>query len=162
MNLFTPERVRASFTNVSMRERAAITLPDLDSFDPERAEFLGWRDRKYPNLGYVVVDLDGDLVGVALRQSDASPRSRPQCAWCADVTLPNDVVFFSARRSGRAGRNGDSIGTLVCAQFECPVNVRRRPPSAYLGFDVDAARERRIAALGDNVRGFVREVLDRD
>jgi hypothetical protein len=156
----TEGALRASFVNTSVRERAALTIPDLDGVDWSERELLGWRDQKIPGLGYVVVELDDRPVGVMLRQSDASPRTRPQCSWCNDVTLPNDVVFFAARRAGKAGRNGGTVGILACARFECPANARRRPPVAYLGFDVDAARQRRIDALGENVRGFVRSVLE--
>ena len=81
-------------------------------------------------------------------------------SWCEDVTLPNDVVSFNARRAGAAGRKGDSISTLVCAAFECPVNVRTQPTARYVGFDVEAAMQRRIAALAEHVEGFARAVRD--
>ncbi|WP_458416397.1 FBP domain-containing protein, partial [Pseudomonas aeruginosa] len=56
--------------------------------------------------------MDSVPVGLQLRQAEQPTRSRPQCSWCSDVTLPNDVVFFSARRTGRAGKAGNSVGTL--------------------------------------------------
>jgi hypothetical protein len=52
------------------------------------------------------------------------------------------------------------VATLVCSNFECSANVRKRPPVAYVGFDVEAAREKRIIALGEHVRSFVRDVRD--
>lgn len=160
MRTIDPARLRASFVNVSKREREAIPLPDLDAVDWQALDYLGWRDRKSPALGFVVVELDDQLVGVALRQAEAPTRTRPQCAWCEDVQLPNEVVFFSARRAGAAGRKGDTVGTLVCSGFECSANVRRRPTLAYVGFDLDAERQRRIDVLGGNVRGFARKVLE--
>ncbi len=108
----------------------------------------------------MVAELDGEPVGILLRQADAKPRSRAQCSWCADVQLPNDVVQFSAKRAGNAGRNGNTVGTLVCANFECPVNVRRRAPLAYVGFDLEAEKQRRIVALREHVTNFVRNVRD--
>ncbi|NRD09757.1 FBP domain-containing protein [Rathayibacter agropyri] len=84
------------------------------------------------------------------------------------TTAPHDLVgegveecavTVGARKAGAAGRAGDSIGTLVCSEFECSVNVRQRPPVAYIGFDVDAARAERIATLWERTIGFVREVL---
>ena len=101
-------------------------------------------------------------VGVLLRQADGRIRSRPQCSWCEDVHLPNDVVFFIAKRAGKAGRNGNTLGTLVCAEFECSANVRKRPPTAYVGFDVEAARQHRIDALRTHVDAFLRRVQDGD
>ena len=165
MRPIDPARLRASFVNVSVRERAAITPPALDTLDWDSIDYLGWRDRKSPALGFVVMDLSSDgpderLVGVALRQADAPTRTRPQCAWCEDVQLPNEVVFFSAKRAGAAGRRGDTIGTLVCSSFECSANVRRRPAMAYVGFDVEAERQRRIGVLRANVRGFAATMLD--
>jgi hypothetical protein len=157
----TDDAIRASFLNASRSERKNLTLPaDLESRDWDALDFLGWRDPKLPLLGYVALELDGAVVSILLKQTEARPRTRTQCAWCADVLLPNDVVMFGARRAGDAGRKGDSVGTLVCAQFECNHNVRRRPAEAYLGFDVDAARQRRIDALRDHVAAFARGIRD--
>jgi hypothetical protein len=158
MNPLSESAIRASFVNVSQRERAALLLPPLAELDWDSLDYLGWRDRKQPAVGGVVVELDGVPTGVLLKQADGRIRTRPQCSWCEDVTLPNDVVMVTARRAGKAGRNGDTVGTLVCAGFECSANVRRRPPLAYVGFDLDAERERRIAALRTHVRNFVADI----
>lgn len=152
-------RIRASFVNASLRERKAVLLPPaLESLSWDGLDYLGWRDPKQPKLGYVVAEVDGRPVGVVLREADSRPRTRAQCAWCNDIELPNDVVLFVARRAGEAGRRGDTVGTLLCAGFECSRNVRRLPPSAYLGFDREAARDRRIDGLRDNVTAFLRDV----
>jgi hypothetical protein len=157
----TEKQVRSCFANSSLRERNTLTLPDgFDELNWADLDYLGWRDRKLPGVGYAIVELDGAPVGVILRRADKSSRTRAQCNWCHDVELPNEVVFFSAKRAGAAGRNGNTVGTLVCSEFECSANVRKRPSMAYIGFDVEAERQRRIAALGENVRGFVRVVLD--
>ena len=156
--------IRSSFLNASKRERDSLVLPaNFAELDWDRLDFLGWRDPKVPGIGYVVVYLDAadEAAGptaILLRQSDGMARSRPQCSWCEDVTLPNDVVLFSARRGGDSGRKGNTIATLVCDNFQCSTNVRKAPPIAYLGFDVEAAIARHIEALGTHVRGFVREV----
>ena len=158
---FTDDQIRSSFINTSLRERKDIALPpDLDELRWEHLDYLGWRDRKSPGLGYVVADLEGVPTGILLRLADGRIRARAQCAWCEDVTLPNDVVGFNVKRTGQAGRNGNTVGTLVCANFECSANVRKRPPVAYLGFDVEAAREQRVSALRENVRNFVTNVRD--
>ena len=158
----TESQIRSSFVNASQRERKELTLPDLAQLRFDDLDYLGWRDRKQPAFGYVVAIVDGEPVGVLLRQADGRIRSRPQCSWCEDVHLPNEVVFFIAKRAGKAGRNGNTLGTLVCAGFECSANVRRRPPTAYVGFDVEAARQQRIDALREHVDAFVRRVADGD
>lgn len=161
MHALTEKDVRASFINASQRERASVTLPaDFAAIDWATRDFLAWRDAKYALQGYIVVHVDDRAIGILLRESEQRTLSRPQCSWCEDVTLPNDVVFFSAKRAGRAGRNGDSVGTLVCSQFECPQNARRLPPLAYPGFDREAARDRRIVALRENVVNFARDIRD--
>ncbi|WP_029144277.1 FBP domain-containing protein [Microbacterium luticocti] len=163
MHALTEKDVRSSFANASLRERNSLTLPTgFDDLDWDARDFLAWRDPKLAPLGYVVAILDDRPVGILLRVSDQPTRTRPQCSWCEDVTLPNDVVFFSAKRSGQAGRRGDTVGTLVCARYECPRNVRKLPPLAYPGFDREAARERRIVALRENVVNFVRDIRDSD
>ena len=161
MNPFSEDRIRASFINASLRERKALVLPvDLDTVPWPDLDYLGWRDPKLPLLGYVLAEIDGEPVGVLLRQAQRTPRGRAQCSWCEDVQLPSPVTFFGAKRAGEAGRSGNTVGTLVCANFECSVNVRRRPTLAYVGFDLDAERRRRIEALRTNVTNFVRNVRD--
>lgn len=161
MHALSATALRASFVNVSTRERSAIVLPsDIETTDWDRRDYVGWRDAKAPLLGFVVAEIDGEAVGLQLRQAEQPTRSRPQCSWCSDITLPNDVVFFSARRTGKAGRAGNTVGILVCARFECSRNVRRLDPPAYLGHDAAAARDRRIEGLRSHVDAFFRDLRD--
>jgi len=152
--------IRTSFVNASRKETSDLTLPtDLDTIDWDQLDYLGWRDPKIGRRAYAVVPtLEGDLIGILFRQAEASPRSRAQCSWCQDVKLPNDVVFYSAKRSGPAGRNGNTVGTLVCQDFQCSRNVRKTPPLAYEGFDVEAARLQRIEDLQLRAAAFAAEV----
>jgi hypothetical protein len=156
----TEKTIRASFVNASRKETSDITLPaDFDTLDWDGRDFLGWRDPKIGRRAYVVIPtLDGELVGILFRQAEAAPRNRAQCTWCQDVDLPNDVVFYSARRSGKSGRNGNTIGTLVCADFQCSRNVRKTPKLAYEGYDVEAERLRRMDDLRLRAASFASEI----
>lgn len=156
----TEAQLRSSFVNASRREVTDLTLPaDFETLDWDRLDFLGWRDPQIGRRAFVVVpSLDGELTGILLRQAEASPRSRAQCSWCQDVKLPNDVVLYSAKRSGPAGRNGNTIGTLICQDFQCSQNVRRMPPLAYEGYDVEAARRKRIEDLQLRAASFAADV----
>lgn len=107
---------------------------------------------------YVAAEVDGRVRSVLLQPAEQRLAGRAQCSWCEDVTLRNDVQFFAARKAGPAGRNGDTIGTLVCSEFGCSRNVRMLPPLAYEGFDREAARDARIVRLGERVRAFLGEV----
>ncbi|MEP6479434.1 MAG: FBP domain-containing protein [Rhodoglobus sp.] len=157
----TEKSIRAAFANASRKELNELALPaDLAEIDWTKLDYLGWRDPKYARRAYVVAPVEGEPIGVVLKQADADPRRRAQCSWCQDVTLPNDVVFFGARRAGNAGRNGNTLGILVCENFECSANVRKAPPMAYLGFDVQAAREARILSLRERSSAFAAAVLE--
>lgn len=148
--------IRASFVNATRKELSELSIPAVADFD--RLDYLGWRDPRYAKRAWLVAPTANGLVGVVLRQADVDPRRRAQCSWCQDVTLPNDVVLYSARRAGNAGRKGDSLGTLVCMNFQCSANVRKRPPVAYLGFDVEAARLERIEVLQTRAAAFATAV----
>ena len=133
------------------------TLIDTQWLD---LDFYGWRDPKFARRTYVVLPrLDGEPVGIMLKQAEASPRSRAMCNWCQDVRLPNDVVFWSAKRVGDAGRRGATVGTLICRDFECSRNVGNDPPPAYEGYDVATARVKRIDDLRLKAAGFADMLL---
>jgi hypothetical protein len=157
----TEKIIRASLINTSLRERNSLTLPtSFAEATWNNLDYLGWRDPKFPLAGYVVAQLEEGPVGIMLRLAEGRLRSRAQCVWCEDVQLPNDVVYFNAKRAGQAGRDGNTVSTLVCSDFQCSANVRKRPPMAYIGFDVEAARLQRIDALRAHVQNFVRDVRD--
>jgi hypothetical protein len=156
----TSTMIMSSFVNASRKVVADLTLPaGFPEIDWTQLDYLGWADPKMKRRSYVVVPVDDEIVGVVLRQADASPPKRAQCSWCRDVKLPNEVVLYSARRAGAAGRNGNTISTWACDEFQCSANVRKLPSLAYIGFDVDAARVDRIQTLRQRSAGFVIEVL---
>lgn len=151
--------IRASFINASRKEVSSLNLPSgFAAIDFDRLDYLGWSDPKFVRRAYVVTEVDGVLTGALLQRAEQRVLARAQCSWCDDVTLRNDVQLFAARKAGPAGRAGDTIGTLVCAEFGCSQTVRQLPPLAYEGFDREEARETRIRRLGEHVRAFLREV----
>lgn len=159
MQPLTEPFIRSSFINTSRREVKELSLPgnfsELTEARWAELDFFGWRDPKFARRAYVLLpQLDGDCVGVCLTQAEGAPRSRAMCNWCQDVRLPNEVVFWSAKRVGDAGRRGNTVGTLACRDFQCSRNVRNDPPAAYEGYDTAAARVRRIDTLRLKVAGF--------
>lgn len=161
MNPLTENQIRASFVNASRRESSQLTLPsDLADLRWDRLDYLGWVDRKAPLRAYAVVPVDDTLVGLALRAPEgAASRRRAVCAWCEDVIATDDVSLYVVRRAGAAGRNGDTIGTLICTTFECSKNVRRKPTVVEAGQDPAGLVERRIEGLRERSAKFAREVL---
>ena len=150
--------LRASFRNASRKEASSLTLPPaFGELDFTRLDYLGWSDPKMPRRAYIALQRpDGAPATVLLQQSEQRTRARAQCSWCEDITLRNDVQFFAARKAGSAGRNGNTLGVLICANFGCSANVRRLPTLAYEGFDREAARAQRILRLQQHVQGFLR------
>ena len=156
--------IRSSFINASRQEVDEMTLPPnfalLAETDWDALDYLGWRDPKFARRAYVVLPRPGgDPVGVVFRQAGALPRSRMMCNWCRDFQLPNEVVFWSARRAGDDGQSNSTVGVFVCSDFHCSHNVRNDPPPAYTGFDVAGSRARRIDGLRSKVAGFAEMLI---
>lgn len=160
MHALTDHDLRASLINASRREATDLTPPpSLGTVDWRRLDYLGWRDPRLDRRAYAVVPgPDGGALGIVLTEASAAPRHRAMCSWCQDVRLPEDVVLYSARRAGAAGRKGDTVGSLVCRDFGCSRHVRNDPPPFHEGFDAERARTARIARLEERVLGFVRTV----
>lgn len=151
--------LRASFLNASRKEVSDLSLPPgFADLDLSALDYLGWVDPKLPRRSYVVTWVDDVATGVILQRAEQRVTARAQCSWCEDVTLRNDVQLYVARKAGPAGRKGDSIGTLVCAEFGCSKNVRILPPLAYEGYDRELARELRIVKLQEHVAAFIAAV----
>ncbi|HEY0187825.1 MAG TPA: FBP domain-containing protein [Cellulomonas sp.] len=164
MRPLTPAEIRSSFVNCSRREARDATLPldlaDRSDADWERLDLLGWVDRKAPLRAYVVTLVEDRPVGIVLRAGEARMGSkRALCGWCEDVLATHEVAFYVARRGGAAGRAGNTIGTLVCADFACSANVRRRPTRIEAGDDPDGVVVARIAGLRERSARFVAAVL---
>ena len=161
MKPLTEPQIRASFVNCSKREAAQLTLPaDLADLRWDRLDYLGWIDRKAPLRAYVVLPVEDTLVGVTLRSPEGTAkRRRAVCAWCEDVIATEDVSMYVARRAGAAGRNGDTVGTLVCTTFDCSTNVRRKPLIVEAGEDPAGLVLKRIDGLRERSQRFAREIL---
>ncbi|XGX79365.1 hypothetical protein LQK93_02168 [Terrabacter sp. BE26] len=71
-----------------------------------------------------------------------------------------DVALFTARRGGAAGREGNSLGTLVHTDFSCSTHVRRLPSSLEGGLDPVALVARRVGELRARASAFARRVRD--
>ena len=158
MEGLTEQQVRRSLVNCSRGEAAAMTLPrDFEALPWAELDHLGWRDSRAPLRGYLVVP-DGDRpVGVALRAADSrmSGRTTAMCLLC-QTALPGDAVsLFTARRAGAAGRNGNTVGTYMCADLRCAQRARSDIPAWLRGRDPAEVAEERAAELGERVHGFL-------
>jgi hypothetical protein len=154
--------IRASFVNCSKGEARRLSLPaKLADVEWEDLDFLGWRDPKAPANAYLVLPRDGKLVGLAMRAAtpNASQLKRSLCALCMTTHSASDVTLFAARRTGNAGKLGNTVGTYICADLACSLYLRgkRRPstPTFRPTSTVDDDVTRMMASLNK----FVDEVL---
>lgn len=160
MQALTEQQIRASLVNTSRRETDQVLLPDLAQLDWPKLDYLGWHDLKRPHESFVVLEIENNAVGMALR---AAPRSlgrrKAMCAWCQDIAATADVSMYIARRAGALGRRGDTVGTFICTDFDCSRNVRRTPSIEEVGSTDPQDRaqliERRINVLRDRSTRFV-------
>jgi hypothetical protein len=120
---------------------------DLDALDWAALDVLGWRDAKAELRGYLVHCHDGEPLGIALRASDTRMSSR-RSAMCLLWARP-------------AGRNGNTVGTYICADLGCAQRVLAVPPSAQrLDEELqELAVADQVAGLRQWLRAFTGDVL---
>ena len=158
----TEQQLRRSFVNCSKGEASSATLPrDLADLPWDSLELLGWRDPRAPLRGYLVVERDGGPVGLALRAADTrmSGRTTAMCLLCQTPLAGSEVSLFTARRAGEAGRNGNTVGTYMCADLGCALRARTEIPPWLRERDPDEVAAERTAELEQRVHGFLDSVL---
>ncbi|MBP1134280.1 hypothetical protein JOE31_000512 [Arthrobacter sp. PvP023] len=164
MQKITAQQIRSSFINASRSEAAKLTLPrDFDSLDWDSLDFLGWRDAKMPLRGYLVVPGRLGLTGIMLRAPEGGAKKSRSvlCELCRDVFSRDDVLLWVAKRAGQSGRNGNTIGTLICADFLCSGNVRVEPPVNEINPDPAAVVLRQVDGLIARTELFINRVQGR-
>jgi hypothetical protein len=122
------EEIRSSFVNSSRSLVKAMTLPrDFDALPWESLDYLGWRDPKAPARGYLVVRRDEGVLGIAVNTAATGTprRGTGLCDLCHTAHQVTDVSLFVARRAGSAGKEGNTVGTYICADLAaCSLYVR--------------------------------------
>ncbi|MHA7188672.1 FBP domain-containing protein [Arthrobacter sp. MDT2-16] len=153
--------IRSSFINATRSETVKLTPPkNLDTLDWENLDFLGWRDEKMPLRGYLVVPGRQGPSGILLRAPEGGARKNRSvlCELCRDVYSKEDVLLWVARRSGQSGRDGNTVGTLICADFICSSNVRREPPASEIHPDPAVVVRRQAGELRERTDKFIARV----
>ena len=164
MRPITESDIRSSFVNCSKGEAKRLGLPrDLEEQPWEDLDFLGWRDPGAPERGYVVAERDdGSLVGIALRAAPGTSRgftSRSMCSLCLITRTSGGVALMSARRTGEAGRLGNTVGQYVCVDLVCSLAIRGKRQTA-VGGDLDETLSvaEKIARTRANLATFIGKV----
>lgn len=154
-------RIRKSFVNCSKGEAQRLALPPgLSGLDWSEVDFLGWRDPRAAQNAYLVAPYGDEVVGVALRAA-AKHRSSLKsslCAFCGTIHAATDVSLFAARRVGAAGKQGNTVGTYVCADLACGLYLRgKRRPAVHNPVERAPLAER-VERMLANVARFLDEV----
>jgi hypothetical protein len=160
----TEAELRASFVNCTQGERSRIALPGTPAtIDFERLDFLGWRDPKAPDRACLVTRADDRWVGIVLRAAAKSAKSLTKstmCSLCMTLHASSGVALFSAPLAGAAGRNGNSVGTYICADLQCSLYVRGlRKSEAIARMNETIDQAERIERLRQQIAAFVDRVV---
>ncbi|WP_285726927.1 FBP domain-containing protein [Psychromicrobium xiongbiense] len=155
----TQDQIRSSFLNASRSEIKAITFPaDFAQLRWEELDYLGWRDPKMPQRGYLVFPADdGTITSAILRapEGGSGKLRKVLCDLCRDVRCEVEVYLYVARRAGAAGRAGNTLGTLICADFQCSANLRVPVPQSQRRGDWEQTREHNLEGLRHRTARFM-------
>ncbi|MFC9327669.1 FBP domain-containing protein [Kitasatospora sp. NPDC057015] len=155
--------IRNSFVNCSKGEARRLNLPrGLAELPWSALDFLGWRDPGAPDRSYLVAERDGAAVGVTLRVPNVrrSLTRTNVCSLCITVHAGSGVSLLTARRAGASGREGNSVGTYMCADLACSLYLRGLKKSALVSRpDESLSLEEQIARTAANVNRFLDQVL---
>jgi hypothetical protein len=162
MQRLTGDEIKRSFANSSRSRVKAMTPPvGLAELDWESHDYLGWRDAKAPGRAYLVTPHGSDVVGLELAAPTSTDprRGTGLCELCRSAHPADGVNLFVARKAGAAGRQGNSVGTYICADLACSLYVRglrklELPQRESLG------TPERIERLRNRLAAFVERALD--
>ncbi|MFF1867917.1 FBP domain-containing protein [Kitasatospora herbaricolor] len=164
MNPLDETEIRTSFVNCSKGEARRLNLPKgLAELPWDVMDFLGWRDPGAPDRSYLVAVRDGRPVGVTLRVPDVrrSLTRTNVCSFCISTHAGSGVSLLTARRAGAAGRQGNSVGTYMCADLACSLYLRGLKRSALVSRPEESLTlEEQITRTVTNVDRFLDQVLE--
>jgi hypothetical protein len=163
MRPLSEHEIRASFVNCSKGEARRLNLPrGLAELPWESLDFLGWRDQGAPDRAYLVAPRGDGLVGIVLRVPSVR-RSLARsniCSLCITAHAGSGVTLLAARRAGTSGREGNTVGTYICADLACSLYVRGLKKSTLITRPNESLpQEEQIAHMLANLDGFLVKVL---
>jgi hypothetical protein len=122
MEPLTESTVRKSFVNCTKGEAKRMDVPkDLDTRPWADLDFFGWRDPSARDRAYLVT---AEHVGVALRVAQAGQLRSGMCSLCMTTHTGDGVALMTARKAGKNGQQGNSVGAYICADLACSLHLR--------------------------------------
>lgn len=117
------------------------------------------RDPQSPGRAYLVAPVGAGHVGVALRAPSAGVGARPSICSLLCLTLRSGgVSLLVAPRAGKAGQQGHTVGTNICADLACSLYVRGKLQTGTPGMHETLTLEQRIERLVGNLEAFLARV----
>ena len=161
MKPLTETEIRESIVNATKGEIERMPLPGLHEVLWDQREYLGWRDSSAPLRGYLVHWVDDRPIGIVLRASSVSlrPGIAAMCSLCRTQQPSDQVTMFSAARAGKAGRDGNSVGTYICSDLACSMIIRILPPKLPMQPEPHEILARRSTGLLERVQNFTADVM---
>ncbi|NED14994.1 FBP domain-containing protein [Streptomyces sp. SID9124] len=159
MKAVTEQDIRSSFVNCSKGEAKRLPLPrDFEELPWDDLDFLGWRDLSAPGRSYIVTEHGGELAGISLRfpSQQRGFLHRSMCSLCLTTHPGSGVSLMTARKTGPAGREGNSVGLYMCTDLACSLYVRgKKAVASGARFKESLTTEEQIARTVANLSGFV-------
>ena len=164
MRAITESDIRRSFVNCSKGEAKRVNVPrDLEEQPWDELDFLGWRDPGAPDRGYLVVDHGDRLIGISLRATSGGSRgftARSMCSLCLTTHTSGGVALMTARRTGEAGRQGNTVGQYLCTDLACSLYTRGKKQTAVGGELAETISvDEKITRMRTNLASFLAKVL---
>ncbi|MFE6358940.1 FBP domain-containing protein [Streptomyces sp. NPDC057806] len=159
MRPLTEPEIRSSFVNCSKGEAKRLAVPrELDRLPWADLDFLGWRDPGAPDRSYLVTERDGRLVGITLRfpSSQRGFLHRSMCSLCLTTHRGGGVSLMTARKTGAAGREGNSVGLYMCTDLACSLYLRgKKVPDSGLRIEESLTQAEQVARTRANLTAFL-------
>ncbi|MFJ2027264.1 FBP domain-containing protein [Streptomyces sp. NPDC087897] len=161
MKPLTEQEIRTAFVNCTKGEAKRLAVPrDLADQPWDDLDFLGWRDPQAPDRAYLVLPTDDGPLAIQLRSSDAGSwqTRRSMCPICLTVHT-GGVSLLVAPRSGKAGQQGNSVGTYMCSDLACSLYVRGKKDAGMGGrLRESLPLEQQIERTVGNLAAFIAKV----
>ena len=161
MEPLTEQEIRAAFVNCTKGEAKRLSVPrDLAERPWDDLDYLGWRDPQAPDRAYLVAVLDGRPTALALRGSAAGSwqTRRSMCSLCL-TTHSGGVSLMVARKAGKAGQQGNSVGAYMCDDLACSLYVRgKKDAGAGARLHETLTLDEKIRRTVTNLAAFVAKV----
>jgi hypothetical protein len=155
--------LRASFVNCTKGEAKRLAVPrDLAERPWDDLDFLGWQDPASPERAYLVAGSGDGFVGVALRRAApyAGQVRRSMCSLCLTMHTGGGVSLMTARRAGRNGQQGNSVGAYICTDLACSLYLRGKKEVGPGGrLPESLTLDEQIARTASNLAGFLDRVV---